>query len=181
MPIIKNEDSITHLKVLETERLALRRLSSEDANFILQLLNEPSFIHFIGDRKVRTPDDARNYILNGPVESYERLGFGLYLTELKETATPIGMCGLIKRETLDDVDIGYAFLPEFWGQGYAAEATAAVLAYGREVLNLKRIVAIVSLDNERSINVLSKLGLKFEHLITWPDDGSELKLFAIEF
>lgn len=166
------------MKILDTERLTLRELTEEDAGFILCLLNEPSFLQFIGDRGVRTVADARDYLLKGPMSSYQRLGFGLYLVELRSARTPIGLCGLIKRETLDDVDIGFAFLPEFWSKGYAFEAAAAVLAFGRDVLGLKRIVAIVSPENERSIGLLSRLGFVFERLITWPDDGTELKLYA---
>ncbi|HXQ38537.1 MAG TPA: GNAT family N-acetyltransferase, partial [Anaerolineales bacterium] len=109
------------MKILETERLVLRQLSLADAEFILELLNEPSFIQNIGDRGVRTLDDARAYILRVPVKSYEQHGFGLYLVILKESSESIGMCGLIKRDTLEDVDIGYAFLPKFWSKGYAIE------------------------------------------------------------
>ena len=109
------------MTVIETERLVLRHLSTEDAGFILELLNEPSFIRNIGDRGVRTIEGANTYILNGPVASYARNGFGLYLVKLKETDESIGMCGLIKRDTLDDVDIGYALLPRFWSKGYAVE------------------------------------------------------------
>jgi RimJ/RimL family protein N-acetyltransferase len=132
------------LKVLETDRLNLRWLSIDDAEFILELLNEPSFLRFIGDKGVRTLDDARDYILNGPVDMYTRLGFGLYLTELKESGVPIGLCGLIKRDGLEDVDIGFAFLPKFWARGYAYESADAVMAYGKTVLGLNRIVAITS-------------------------------------
>ena len=117
------------MKVLETDRLILRWLSTDDAEFILELLNEPSFLQYIGDKGVRTLEDARNYILNGPVDMYARLGFGLYLTELKERGVPLGICGLLKRDGLEDVDIGFAFLPRFWAKGYAYES-AAVLAYG---------------------------------------------------
>jgi RimJ/RimL family protein N-acetyltransferase len=165
--------------VLRTERLTLRELDEADADFIVRLLNEPSFLRFIGDRGVRTPSDARRYLLEGPVASYRRRGFGLYLVELGETHTPLGMCGLIKRDALDDVDIGFAFLPEFWGRGYALESARAVLAHAKEVVKLARVVAIVSPDNERSIAVLGKLGLRFERAITWAEDGSELKLYGI--
>src|SRR6266478_6993681 len=130
------------LKVLETDRLILRRLSVEDAEFIFRLLNEPSFLRYIGDKGVRTITDARDYILQGPIRSYESFGFGLYLAELKNGGIPIGMCGLLKRETLADVDIGFAFLPRFWSQGYALESALAVKAYGLDILGLKRIVAI---------------------------------------
>src|SRR5437660_4970136 len=152
------------MKVLETDRLALRRLAVEDAEFIFDLLNQPSFLQFIGDKGVRTIGDARNYILSGPIASYERFGFGLYLAELKQAQAPIGICGLLKRETLDDVDVGFAFLPQYWKQGYAFESASAVLAYGRDVLGLDRIVAITSPNNEESIKVHSKSGRKLERV-----------------
>jgi RimJ/RimL family protein N-acetyltransferase len=169
------------LNVLETERLALRRLTIEDAPFMLGLLNEPSFVRFIGDRGVRTVEQARDYILKGPVESYERFGYGLYLAELKREQVPIGICGLVRRDFLDDADIGYAFLPRFWSKGYAFEAASAVMVYARERLRLRRVVAIVSPDNDRSIRVLGRLGLRFDRLVKWPEDDFELKLFAADF
>ena len=166
------------MKVLETDRLILRLLSIEDAEFIFELVNEPSWLRFIGDKGVRTLADARDYILQGPVEMYDRLGFGLYLTALKEGDVPIGICGLIKRETLKDVDIGFAFLPGFRGNGYAREAAAAVMAHGKNALGLKRIVAITSPDNHSSIKLLEKTGLKFEQMIRLPADATEVMLFA---
>jgi len=166
------------LKVLETDRLILRWVSLEDAEFILGLLNEPSWLQFIGDKGVRTVEDARAYVLKGPVDMYSRLGFGLYLVELKESVLPIGMCGLIKRDTLEDVDIGFAFLPAYWGKGYAYEAAAAVLAYGEKVLGLNRIVAITSLDNDRSAKLLEKLGLRFEKVLKLAPGSEEVKLFG---
>ena len=166
------------VSILETERLALRELTEDDAGFMVRLLNDPSYLRFIGDRGVRTAADARAYLLKGPIESYKRFGFGLYLVELKTGKIPIGICGLVKRETLDDVDIGFAFLPEFRSKGYAVESARAVMAYGREALGLTRIVAIATPDNDRSIGVLIKLGLKYERTITWPQDGAELKLYA---
>jgi RimJ/RimL family protein N-acetyltransferase len=166
---------------LETPRLRLRRLTADDADFILGLLNEPSFIRFIADRGVRDLDAARDYISNGPMASYARHGFGLWLTELRATGEPIGMCGLIRREGLEDVDLGYAFMPAFWGQGYASEAAGAALEYGRRALGLRRIVAIVSPDNERSIKVLERLGMRYERLTRLPNDDIDLKLFAINW
>jgi RimJ/RimL family protein N-acetyltransferase len=168
------------LKILETERLVLRWMSTDDAEFILQLLNEPSWLHFIGDRGVRTLEDARTYIVKGPVEMYTRLGFGLYVVELKESGIPIGICGLVKREFLDNVDIGFAFLPTYWAKGYAYESASAVMSYGTGVLGLKRIVAITSPDNRSSVRLLEKLGLRYEHIVKYPDDDQELMLFAIE-
>lgn len=166
--------------VLQTTRLILRRISLDDAAFILELLNDPAFVRNVGDKGVRTIDDARQYILKGPIENYERLRFGLYLVELQDTAVPIGICGLLKRETLEDVDIGFAFLPYHRSKGYAVESASAVMTYGRDVLGLKRIVAVTSRDNDSSANVLGKIGLRFERMIRLPHDEAELKLFASE-
>jgi len=139
------------------------------------------FLRFIGDRDVRTVDDARAYISKGPVDSYERHGFGLYLTELKTDGTPIGICGLLKRESLEDVDIGFAFLPQFWANGYASESAAAVMAYARDTLGLDRVLAVTTPDNHASIKVLEKLGMKFERKAQLSEDGPELELFARKF
>ena len=168
------------MKILETERLSLRPLSALDAQFILQLLNEPSWLHFIGDRGVRSLEDARSYIQNGPVAMYARLGFGLLVAELKESGEPAGLCGLIKRDFLDDVDIGYGFLPEYWGKGYAYEAAGAVMAYATETLGLKRVLAITSLDNDRSGRLLEKLGFEYEKNINYPGEEKDVKLFAMD-
>lgn len=166
--------------VLETERLTLRRLSTDDAEFVLALLNEPSFLRYIGDRGVRNLEEAADYILNRLVASYERNGFGLYLVELKEGRIPIGISGLVKRDTLPDADIGFAFLPAYWCKGYAVESAAAVMNYAREVLGLTRIVAITSPDNEASERLLGKIGLRFERMIKLAEDADEVKLFTPE-
>lgn len=168
------------LKVLETERLIIRRLTTNDAEFILKLLNEPSWIQFIGDKGIKTLDDARKYIEEGPMAMYKQIGFGLFVTELKENGTPIGLCGLIKRDGLEDVDIGYAFLPAFWSKGYAYEAADAVKLYGKEVHGLKRLVAITSPDNLSSGKLLEKIGLTFERMIKLSQDSEEVKLFSLE-
>ena len=167
------------MTILETERLFLRQLTTDDAGFILELLNDPAFIQNIGDRNVRTIEDACLYILNGPVKSYAKNGFGLYLVVLKETNESIGMCGLIRRDTLEDVDIGYALLPDYWHKGYAVEAARATKTYAKEVIGLKRIVAIVDPANAGSIRVLEKLGLQFEKMVRLSVDDIELKLFGI--
>ena len=164
--------------MLETDRLRLRRLSIDDAEFILRLLNEPSFMQNIGDRGVRTIEDARAYILKGPVDSYEKFGFGLLLVEQKESGLPIGMCGLLKRDVLDHVDIGYALLPEFWSQGYALESASAVMSHAREKLGAKRVLAVVNADNQRSIRLLEKMGFHYERMIRLAEDEPEIKLFS---
>lgn len=166
------------MTVLETERLSLRQFTVDDAQFILTLLNEPSFLRYIGDKQVRNLEDARQYILNGPVASYERNGFGLCLVELKESYTPIGMCGFLKREELPDPDIGFAFMPEFWSKGFAFEAASAALQDARERLKLSRILAITSLDNEASIKLLERLGFRFESVIRLSEDREQVKLFT---
>src|SRR6185503_3122429 len=163
--------AINHLMtVIETERLILRPLTVDDAPFILTLLNEPSFLRYIGDKKVRNVEDARQYILTGPAASYEQNGFGLGLVELKESHTPIGMCGLLKREELPDPDIGFAFLPDYWNKGFAFEAAAAVLHDARERLRLQRILAITSRDNESSIKLLERHGFIFERVMKLSED-----------
>ncbi|OFD41444.1 alanine acetyltransferase [Bacillus mycoides] len=162
--------------VLETERLTLRWFDIKDAPFILELVNDPAWIQFIGDKRVKNLEDAKNYILNGPVNMYNKTGFGLYLVERKEDLTPLGMCGLIKRDSLEDVDIGFAFLEKFRSKGYGYESAAAVIEYGVQKLGMKRIVAITSIDNTVSGKLLEKVGLRFEKIIS--DSEEDLKLFG---
>lgn len=164
--------------VADTQRLTLRRLDEGDAAFVLELLNEPPFLRFIGDRGARTLDDARRYILNGPQQSYARLGFGLYRVDLRADGQPLGICGLIKRDTLDDVDLGFAFSERHWGHGYAYEAAAAVMRQAREVHGLERVVAITSPDNEASMRLLGKLGFRFERQVRLKPDDAPVNLFA---
>lgn len=168
-----------NLKTFQTDRLILRPMEEKDAEFILELLNDPSFIRYIGDRKVRTIEGARSYITDGPVASYAKNGFGLYLVELKESGESMGMCGLIRRNTLMDVDIGYAFLPKFWAKGYAFEAAREMKRYAQEELGLKRLVAVVDPENPSSIHLLEKLGMRFERMVRLSPDDIELKLFAV--
>lgn len=163
--------------VLETPRLSLRRLTLDDAGFVFGLVNQPSWLRFIGDKNVRNLDDARNYLRTGPLDMYERYGFGLFLVESKETGLPMGMCGLLKRDSLPRPDVGYAFMPEFWGKGHAVEAASAVLEYGNQALGMKRILAIVSPDNAGSIRVLEKCGMHFECMLALTPDN-EVKVFA---
>lgn len=158
---------------LETERLLLRPVNTHDAPFVLTLLNEPSFLRFIGDKKVRDLEGARQYLLSGPIASYERNGFGLLLVVLKGSQTPIGMCGLLKREELPDPDVGFAFIPDYWGQGFAFEAATAVMNDACERLKLDRVLAIVNPDNDASIKLLEKLGFKFERI------KGDVKLYAL--
>ncbi|MGA9286737.1 MAG: GNAT family N-acetyltransferase [Anaerobacillus sp.] len=167
------------MKIIETDRLILRLLTTNDADFILKLLNDPSWIKYIGDKEVTTPEDAKNYILSGPLSMYSQLGYGLYLVEIKEGKIPIGLCGLIKRDSLEDTDIGFAFLSEFQSKGYAYEAASATLSYGLDQLRLKRIVAITSQDNDASSKLLKKIGMNFEQVVIAADHSEELNLFSI--
>jgi RimJ/RimL family protein N-acetyltransferase len=168
------------MKILETPRLSLRQMSVDDAEFMLALLNDPSWLRFIGDRGVCTLDDARNYILQGAMANYARLGYGFYLVELKEAGIAIGMCGLAKRDYLDHADIGFAFLPAYCGQGYAFEAAAATLQYAQRQLHLPRILATTRLDNLSSSKLLEKLGMRLDKIIMHPDGDRELKLYDID-
>ncbi|MDX1546742.1 MAG: GNAT family N-acetyltransferase [Rhodothermales bacterium] len=166
--------------ILETERLVLGTLTPEDEAFILDLLNQPSFLRFIGDRGVRTRADARAYIQNGPLQSYARHGFGLYRVALKGGASPIGICGLLKRDSLEHPDLGFAFLPAYWSKGYASEAARAVLGFARETLGLHRILAITSVENEASMALLRKLGFHFERRARATDGGPPVNVFAFD-
>jgi len=169
--------------ICETERLRVRYLDPYlDAPFILKLLNEPSFLENIGDRGVRSLDDARRYMTEGPLASYARHGFGLFCVELKEAApeaggVPIGICGLLKRDWLGDVDIGFAFLPQFWSKGYAFESAQAVIDWGRRARGVTRVVGITAAHNHGSMRVLEKLGLKRAGVVRSPE-GQESEIFA---
>lgn len=163
--------------LIETQRLGLRQLDLDDADFILGLLNQEGFLRHIGDKGVRDLQGARDYLITGPLESYRRHGFGLYLTSLRR-GEPIGICGLVKRDSLEDVDVGFAFLPQYGGKGYATESAAAVLDYGRRTFGLRRIVGITAPDNFASIAVLEKIGLRFERQLPAGADGKAVKLFG---
>jgi [ribosomal protein S5]-alanine N-acetyltransferase len=161
---------------LETPRLALHPFTPGDAGFVLRLLNEPSFLRFIGDRGVHDLESARRYIADGPVAGYERYGHGLMRVVRKEDAESIGMCGVLKRDSLDEPDIGFSFLPEYWSKGYAFESAAAVIAHARDVLGLGRILAITTQDNEPSMRLLGRLGFRFDKLVRV--GAEDLRLFV---
>lgn len=166
------------MKVLDTPRLTLRHVSEDDAEFIFELVNDPDWLRYIGDRGVRNLEDAKNYVRKGPAESYARLGFGLFLVELKADGSPIGLCGLLKRDFLPDPDLGFAVLPRFRGQGYTHEAALGVLEQGQQAFGFERFLAITSLDNEISGRLLEKLGFRFEREIEMPSGGERLKLYS---
>lgn len=155
--------------MVETPRLELRPQAEADAAFMLALVNDPAWLRYIGDRGVRTLGDARRYIREGALKMYDEHGFGLYLVVLKKARTPVGICGLVKREGLGDVDLGFAFAPEYRGRGYAREAAEATVAYARNVLGLRRLVAIAAPDNAASLKLLEALGFTFEQIINLPD------------
>jgi len=167
--------------VAETPRLCLRWLEPADASFILALLNEPGWLRFIGQMMVKTEADAMRYLQNGPLKMYQERGFGLYGVALKSTGELIGLCGLIKRPTLPDVDLGFAFLARYGGQGYAFEAAQACVALAREQFHLGRLVAITDADNRRSIQLLSRLGMVFETQVQLTETAPLLDLFALNW
>ena len=165
-------------RIIETDRLYLREFNTNDADFVLELLNSPGWLKFIGDRNIRTVEQAVTYLHDGPMKSYEMNGFGLSLVALRNDDTPIGMCGLIRRETLEHVDLGFAFLPKYSGIGYAFEMASATLHYALHHLKLQTILAITIPNNVRSINLLAKLGMHFEKVIQISPGDEELQLFS---
>lgn len=164
---------------LVTERLQLRELGAGDEAFILELVNEPAFLANIGDRGIRDEIGAERYINDGPRASYARHGFGLYCVALRESGERVGMCGLLKRDTLPDADIGFAFLERHRGRGYAIEAAKATVQQARE-LGLPRLLAITVETNYSSRRLLEKLGMHFEKIVQLGSDATPLQLYAIE-
>lgn len=167
------------MNVADTPRLAIRRLEIADADFIRELVNDPDWIRNIGDKGVRTIDDARRYLRNGPLAMYARDGLGLFAVELKATGECAGICGLIRREGFDDVDLGFAFLPRFRGAGHAYEAASAVIADGSRRFGLRRVIAIVSPGNAASARLLRKLGFRFETMIEMQATKEMLERYAL--
>ncbi len=155
-------------------------MSSDDAGFICTLLNDEAFLRYIGDRGVRTEDDARRYIATGPVAMYAKHGFGLCVVTLKDGGVPIGICGVLRRETLPEPDLGFAFLPAFRVQGYASESVAATLQHARDVLGLTRLLAITAPDNVRSVALLAKFGFRFDRLARLDESGPERRVFELD-
>ena len=168
------------MAILETERLSLSRFTDDDCEFIVELLNEPSFVRFIGDKGVRTTDDALTYLREGPIDSYERHGYGIYRVCPKENGAVAGMCGLVRRDEFDTPDLGFAFLERFCGNGFAFEASKAVVNQGFSSLGLDRIIAMVDVDNDRSLKLLDKLGFRYERMVRMPGDEFDVRQYAIE-
>lgn len=166
--------------VFDTPRLVLRHITEGDADFFLRLVSDPDWVRFIGDRGLRTVDEARAYLREKMIPPYAAWGFGLYCVESKATREPIGICGLLRRDTFEDVDLGFAFLPEARRQGFAHEAAAATMEHARSELGFHRVVAIVRPDNHASIALLEKLGFRFERTIHLPPaTDRELLLYAV--
>ena len=167
------------MEILETERLLLRPLTLDDSDFILELLNTEGWIKYIGDRNIKTNEQARNYLENGPLKSYQTNGFGLSLVQLKTSNKSIGMCGLIKRDYLDHVDIGFAFLPDYTGMGYAYEVAKRTIQYAMNELQKENILAITLPENSSSIKLLEKIGFKYDKNFITEDTREELSLYSI--
>ncbi len=175
------QSAMTGATVISTARLDLRELTVRDAPFVLELLNDPTFLRYIGDRGVRNLDEAHRYIVKGMLQSYERHGFGLWMVELRDDARrPIGLCGLVAREGLPLPDIGFALLPRWWSQGYAHEAATAVMAHARQALGLQRVLAIASPQNASSVRLLRKLGFAYERDVQMPGEAQPAALFVAD-
>lgn len=167
-------------EILRTERLALREFTEADAPFLVRLLNDPGFLRFVGDRGVRTETDARAYVASGPAASYAAHGFGLWRVDRLGDGAPLGMCGLLQRDFLDAPDLGYAFLAEHTGRGYAREAAASTLAHGRESLGIGTVFAFTDGDNDRSVRLLTDLGFRFDRTLALSEAGTEAALYRHE-
>ena len=165
-------------KLLETERLVLNEMTTDHAGFLYKLMNDPAWLQFIGDRNINSLEAAKDYITFKIKPSYERFGFGFYLTSLKEDDTPIGVCGLVKRPSMEHVDVGFAFMPDYRGKGYGYESASAIMDYAKSELDIDYIVAITDLDNVGSIKLLEKLGLKFEKVMQLDGDKKQCRLFV---
>jgi RimJ/RimL family protein N-acetyltransferase len=164
--------------VFDTARLRLRQLALDDAGFILELVTDPLWLRFIGDRGVHDVESARRYLESGPLEMYRSQGFGLWLVERRADAAPIGICGVLKRDSLDGPDLGFAFLPAYRGRGYAREAAAATLQHARQQLGIQRVLAITSPENLASANVLRSVGMRFEQSIRLEGEDRDTWLFV---
>jgi RimJ/RimL family protein N-acetyltransferase len=168
-------------RILETPRLVLREVGRSDASFILELMNERAYLEKIGDRGVRTTEDAQAYIDSRYTANYQRLGYGLYLAETKADGIPIGICGFVKREMLEHADVGFAYLEKFRAQGYGYESASAVLEHGRDALRFSRVLGVTSKTNPGSIRLLEKLGLSYVRSISLPGYAEESLLFSRDF
>ena len=164
--------------VLETPRLVLRELTLDDAGFFLRLVNEPSWLRFIGDRRVRDLAGSRRYLADGPLASYVRNGFGLWVVHPRRRSEPVGLCGLIRRDSLPDPDVGFAFFPSAWGRGWAAESAGAVLDHARDALGMRRVLAITDPENAASIRVLRRIGMRAAGTHRLPGEKLTLRLYA---
>lgn len=164
--------------VIETERLTLREFTFDDTDFLIRLLNSPGWLEFIGDRHVLTEEQARNYLLAGPIKSYRENGFGLSMVETRFDKRPIGMCGLLKRDYLDNPDIGFAFLPEDTGKGFAFEIANATMQHAKDFLKIPDIMAITMPGNKSSIRLLEKLGFSFLRTLSVPGGNNDLLLYS---
>jgi [ribosomal protein S5]-alanine N-acetyltransferase len=159
----------------------MRHLVADDAAFFLALVTDPAWRRFIGERNVHTVEEARRSLVEGPIAMYGRTGHGLLRVDRKSDGMPLGICGLIRRDTLRDIDLGFAFLPAFRGQGYAAESARASMAHARDDLGLKRLVAIASPENTDSLRLLERLGFRHEKTSTMPGETRLTALYAIEW
>jgi RimJ/RimL family protein N-acetyltransferase len=161
-------------QITRTERLSIRKFKEGDESFIIELLNSPGWLAFIGDRNIKNLDDAKGYIINGPLLSYNKFGFGPYLVSLIDSGTPIGMCSLIKRDELEDVDLGFAFLDKHSGKAYAYEASLRMIGYAKDELHLRKLAAITNTTNTRSIRLLEKLGFRLSGKVKMQGEEEEL-------
>jgi RimJ/RimL family protein N-acetyltransferase len=168
------------VNVLATPRLMLRTARLGDAALFLALVTDPDFIAYVGDRGIESLRAARTALRDGPIRMQAELGHSVYVVERRD-GVALGMCGLIRRDGLDGVDIGYAFLPAARGQGYAREAAQAVVDYAKDGLGLPRLLAVVDPKNHKSVSLLQNIGLQFDKIVhLFPHDPA-VHLYVIAF
>ncbi len=166
------------MTLITTDRLVLREFDLEDASFILELVNDQGWLENIGDKNVHSIEDAEQYLLSGPIRSYQENGYGLYMVELKLTNIAVGMCGLVKRDCFKSPDVGFAFVPEYRGLGFASEAGRSVLKYAKSQLSLNRVIGVTSMNNVGSMKALEKMGMQYDSLVSMPGYDEKSRLFV---
>jgi ribosomal-protein-alanine N-acetyltransferase len=167
--------------LIETERLTMRRITPHDADLMLAVWNDPAFVRYVGDRGIRTIEQAAKAIEEGAMRLFSEHGFGPYRMALKTDDTAVGICGIFAREGMDEPDLGFSVLPEFCKRGFAYESAVAVIRHARVDLKLPRLTAIVSPENAASVGLIEKLGLQFERMIRLPGENSDISLYAVSF
>ncbi|CAV26369.1 GNAT family N-acetyltransferase [Vibrio atlanticus] len=167
------------MQAVETARLRLRMITPQDAAFIQRLYSSEDFLRYVGDKEITDAGKAVEYIENNILKMHQEKDVCLLVVEIKDSSTPIGVCGLIKRDTLESHDIGYGFVPEVYGQGFGLEAAQVIIEQAKHNADIDHLVAITTSDNIRSIALLTKLGFVFERVEEAINESVNLNLYGL--